>query len=54
MIGLQDDIESGLLLPTSQIESKDQLKMEDLFEESRDGGRWSGMRPWGWRIEVFN
>ena len=45
MSGLQDDIESGLLLPTSQIESKDRLKMEDLLDESRDDGRWNDSSP---------
>lgn len=41
MSDLQDDIESGLLLPTSRIEGRSQLKMDELFAATRDDGRWS-------------
>ena len=39
MQSLQKDIESGLLLPISQIESKSQLKMEDLLDVTSEDGR---------------
>jgi transposase len=39
MQSLQDDIESGLLLPISQIEKPDQLKMDELFAATSDDGK---------------
>lgn len=37
----EDDLESNLLLPISQIESKDQLKMAELLEDTKNAGKWS-------------
>ena len=45
MSDLQEDMESGLLLPTSQIEGRSQLKMDELFAATRDDGRWSDSFP---------
>lgn len=39
MEDLQNDIESGSLLPISQIESASQLKMEELFAATKEDGR---------------
>lgn len=39
MQSLQNDIESGLLLPTSQIERLDLLKMDELFAATSDDGK---------------
>jgi transposase len=36
----EDDLESNLLLPTSQI-GKNELKMDELLEDTRTGGKWS-------------
>lgn len=33
------DIESGLLLPISRIESRSQLKMAELYEDIEDDGK---------------
>ncbi len=41
MPDLQDDIESGLLLPTSQIAGSHRLKMDELLEDTKEGGRWN-------------
>ena len=38
MLNLQKDMESNLLLPISQIESLEKLKMEDLFEDIGSDG----------------
>jgi hypothetical protein len=39
MQSLKNDIESGLLLPISQIEEPDQLKMDELFDATSDDGK---------------
>lgn len=39
MEDLQNDIESGSLLPISQIESVSQLKMEELYAATKEDGR---------------
>ena len=39
MPDLQSDLGSGLLLPTSQIESVHQLKMDDLFAATEEDGK---------------
>ena len=39
MQSLKSDIESGLLLPISQIEEPDQLKMDELFDATSDDGK---------------
>lgn len=41
MSDLADDVESGLLLPTSQIAGSHRLKMEELLEDTKEGGRWN-------------
>lgn len=41
MPDLQDDIESGLLLPTSQIAGSHRLKMDELLEDTKEGGKWN-------------
>lgn len=39
MQSLQNDIESGLLLPISQIEKPGQLKMDEPFAATSDDGK---------------
>jgi hypothetical protein len=39
MQSLRNDIESGLLLPISQIEKHDRLKMDELFAATSDDGK---------------
>jgi len=41
MPDLQDDIESGLLLPTSQIAKSHRLKMDELLEDTKEDGKWN-------------
>ena len=41
MTDLQDDIESGLLLPTSQIAGSHLLKMDELLEDTKEDGKWN-------------
>lgn len=45
MPDLADDIESGSLLPTSQIAGKDQLKMDALLDATKEDGRWNDSFP---------
>lgn len=37
-----DDLESNLLLPTSEIENEKQLKMVELFAATNEDGKWRG------------
>lgn len=37
-----DDLESNLLLPTSEIAKSHQLKMDELFVATKEGGELSG------------
>lgn len=45
MPDLQDDIASGLLLPTSRIVGSHRLKMDELFEDTKEGGKWNDSLP---------
>lgn len=41
----RDDIESGLLLPISTIESREQLKMAELYADTKEDGEWNDSLP---------